>query len=647
MTGIKAFVGHSFTPTDEAVVSVFLAFFDRIQALLDNFEWSHAKQAEPKELSEKVLRTIEDCNTLIAICTRKELATKEETLKPTFFNSKQIKADRSDFIWKTSDWVIQEIGLAIGRRMSVIVLLEEGCRKPGGLQGDVEYITFDRTAPERAYNQLLEMIKSLSPSAISATPIAGEKPSEEQSSESAPEANVEKQPDASWDFNEFESQFFWAMLQQNYDRAEQINAAFLNSGHAKNEEEKASWQAVSENIKTIWGKGGRVADIRACSEKFPRNTKIIAALAGAVSHLGQNDEAAQLYEKAAGFEEGTPKALGYLNSAAFHYMKAGKRTEAESSLERIKDIYEPGQEINLAEALRSFGENTDDKHLKIEAMEAIARINPDDHENRFSLAYGHAEIGNSDLALHHYLLIPSSERDGVTWNNLGVAYQNLSVPGRAVQAYKFAAKKGETLAMSNLAYRYMNNGFLEEAKAEIRRAMEFDEPHRNVGEAYAQLSDLPDAESKSVKETNDKAAFKIAFYRELSQAVLQPSVNSLAERWIGPKGPMSMILSGTKFVAEWEYQSSGNALMGLLASKPNRYKVQLRGQIMGRRAYGKLNEVRLEGTPSILGDSDRDRSFAIIFSDDLKSARVAENLEKRIPTFYDLRVADKAVADSE
>lgn len=47
--------------------------------------------------------------------------------------------------------------------MSVIILLEDGCRRPGGLQGDVEFITFDREAPERAFGRILEMLKAINP----------------------------------------------------------------------------------------------------------------------------------------------------------------------------------------------------------------------------------------------------------------------------------------------------------------------------------------------------------------------------------------------------------------------------------------------------------------------------------------------------
>ena len=75
------------------------------------------------------------------------------------------KGRNTDFIWKTSDWIIQEIGLAKGRDLPLVLLVERDVRPPGELQGDVEYIPFDRENPERAFGKILEMIRGLSPKA--------------------------------------------------------------------------------------------------------------------------------------------------------------------------------------------------------------------------------------------------------------------------------------------------------------------------------------------------------------------------------------------------------------------------------------------------------------------------------------------------
>lgn len=137
MSQLKAFVGHSFTSEDEEVVRAFLKFFDNIKGVVSGFSWEHAEPAEPKVLADKVLRLIKDKNLFIGICTNKEAAIEPDRLKRGVFQKKVLKGDKAQFSSKTSDWIIQEIGLAIGRGMDLILLVENGVRQPGGLQGNL------------------------------------------------------------------------------------------------------------------------------------------------------------------------------------------------------------------------------------------------------------------------------------------------------------------------------------------------------------------------------------------------------------------------------------------------------------------------------------------------------------------------------
>ena len=114
MSLIKAFVGHSFTEEDAEVADKFLKFFARLEKMNTGFSWVHAEAAEPKQLADKVLSLIEDRNLFIGICTRKELAVRHEKLSNVPFLKMQL-VSTEDFEWKTSDWIVQEIGLATGK----------------------------------------------------------------------------------------------------------------------------------------------------------------------------------------------------------------------------------------------------------------------------------------------------------------------------------------------------------------------------------------------------------------------------------------------------------------------------------------------------------------------------------------------------
>ncbi len=72
MNEIRAFIGHSFDSTDEQLVQTFLSYFDSVKLLLGNFSWVNARRAEPTDVAQKVLSLIQDKNTFIGICTKRE-----------------------------------------------------------------------------------------------------------------------------------------------------------------------------------------------------------------------------------------------------------------------------------------------------------------------------------------------------------------------------------------------------------------------------------------------------------------------------------------------------------------------------------------------------------------------------------------------
>jgi hypothetical protein len=155
MQGLRAFVGHSFVEHDKALVRVFCDHFDNLAKAHRGFSWDHAIEAEPSPLSDKVLAKIEGKNLFIGICTKNELAVRDSALRPAFFRKDVMSGSKQDFKWKTSDWIIQEIGLAVGRKMSIIIFLEDGVRTPGGLHGNIEYIPLPRTGRHRMLCYLL------------------------------------------------------------------------------------------------------------------------------------------------------------------------------------------------------------------------------------------------------------------------------------------------------------------------------------------------------------------------------------------------------------------------------------------------------------------------------------------------------------
>jgi hypothetical protein len=86
-------------------------------------------------------------NVFICICTKRELVASARDVRAEPDIGNYIR--EVDLEWKTSDWILQEIGLARGRGCTSIVLVENGVRNPVPLLADIQYIPFDRDRPEK------------------------------------------------------------------------------------------------------------------------------------------------------------------------------------------------------------------------------------------------------------------------------------------------------------------------------------------------------------------------------------------------------------------------------------------------------------------------------------------------------------------
>ena len=121
MPHLNAFVGHSFAKEDELVVKSLLKLLDSVKNVMTEFTWDHAEAAEPKVLSVKIREKMKGKNVFIGICTAREQTA--HTVKSLRFITRwflpktQIAVNRASVEIKTADWIIQEIGYALGCNM--------------------------------------------------------------------------------------------------------------------------------------------------------------------------------------------------------------------------------------------------------------------------------------------------------------------------------------------------------------------------------------------------------------------------------------------------------------------------------------------------------------------------------------------------
>ncbi len=159
MDKIRAFVGHSFNDEDLNLVRTFTDYFDSLKNTSD-FEWDHAEKAEAMALSEKVKKKMDRKNLFIGILTRKGLKLTQEDLKwSKIWKKSYLKSEELQST--ASEWIIQESGYGLAKCGRILFLVEEGVDFSAGLQGDTEFIPFERDKPELCFRKINEMIGSL------------------------------------------------------------------------------------------------------------------------------------------------------------------------------------------------------------------------------------------------------------------------------------------------------------------------------------------------------------------------------------------------------------------------------------------------------------------------------------------------------
>jgi tetratricopeptide (TPR) repeat protein len=648
MTQLNAFVGHSFVSEDHDVVEAFLKFLNQVKSMGIGFSWESAEPAEPKELAAKVKGLIQDKNLFIGICTRKEAAIEATRLSKSTFNRKLLKAKEEHFAWKTSDWIIQEIGLAIGRGMDLILLVESGLRQPGGLQGNLEYIPFERSAPEKSFGKLLEMIRALLPKA-KPVPL----PEAEIRAESEEKPTLDEKKDAEWlepkeDWNRenYESAVLHMIAMGNNDGERRITEAYFATKEGQIPANRENWEARGEHIRIVFGDGGKLSRLEELAAKYPDNSEVQRYLGMGYRHYDEHEKAGECFLIAAEKAEDKRKELARHGDAVVGFARAGRKERAQETIRKMKGLVPQAQdgEVILINSLRQVADIENNRDVLFGLTERLLQFRPDDVESRFSLAYKYSQADQNELSLFHYLKIPYPNRAAGTWNNLGVQFDHCDLPSKSVGAYRTAEGLGETLAMSNLAQKLIKAGFLKEADEICNRAIKTKDYHKNVGQAISRIKAIPDEERNKEKQVLDKAKPLSEFYRDYGRAAAQNDMAEVSGRWRGPDCEVLITIKANTFLAEGEYEltRSDSTLVGLLTfGKPpqmDKYHVKYSGEIYGHTV--KCTVVRqnvAHPTPStLLGQMANQKQALMIASETLREIRVYEKDSAEKGLFYKL-----------
>jgi hypothetical protein len=131
----KAFVGQSFAPKDERVNRTVHRFLEAV-----GIEVVTGEPPTAGSVSAKVRGRIESAEVFVGIFTRRD----------------RISGRRE---WSTSAWVVDEKAYALAKDKKLVLIKEQGVQSIGGLQGDYEYLEFERSELQDLVLSLLQTFR--------------------------------------------------------------------------------------------------------------------------------------------------------------------------------------------------------------------------------------------------------------------------------------------------------------------------------------------------------------------------------------------------------------------------------------------------------------------------------------------------------
>jgi tetratricopeptide (TPR) repeat protein len=260
-----------------------------------------------------------------------------------------------------------------------------------------------------------------------------------------------------------------------------IDSAYRNSSLA-NAASLLIWEAKVEHARMIARQEFNFQKIKKAARDNPNDGRLLFMLAAGYRAFGDHETAARTFEDAAEKEIKESSKLSDLASAARQYELAGRKHRSDEIRETLKQEFagKPDLQHHLLYILQQAAEDNKKIDLQVALMERSVELYSDDTFTRFELAYKHGEIGNEDMAFHHYEHIPFAKRSSAAWTNIGVCYSKFQMPINAVEAYRRAEEGNETSAMCNLGFALLGSGFLPEARQLADKAAAIKEQNKRV-----------------------------------------------------------------------------------------------------------------------------------------------------------------------
>jgi len=297
------------------------------------------------------------------------------------------------------------------------------------------------------------------------------------------------EPTAEWTFHDYRSALLESIIRKDKEREIDLVKRYLETEEAQGFYEKLRWQATQLYLNQMVNKEDNLERLITLQKESPDHSLINYYLARIYESYNDHNKASINYIIAAKYAINDEGKLRFYCNAAISLEKNNDEIGRDDALNNAKDLINivDGGKIILLLAMRDIANIKNNFVNYTDFLEAILNENQGDHDNRFSLAYKYADLKENDLSLYHYKLLLDKRPNDFTWNNYGVSAYELNLKGKAINAFREAEKLGYTLAMGNIANKYIDTGFLNEAKEICNRALTMDNLSPMVNSALSKI----------------------------------------------------------------------------------------------------------------------------------------------------------------
>jgi tetratricopeptide (TPR) repeat protein len=646
MKTLTAFVAKSFRPEDREKTEIVEQFLDRFKRL--GFFWTTAEQAEVESVSQKVRDLIDRSDAFVGILTKRhplyENVRGVRNRLLACFNRMQPRG------WSAPPWVLQESGYAL-KAGKPLILFREADVDIGGLQGDLEYISYDPERPDAALARAHEMVNgliaresSIKVEVITQAAIPPVEPHEVPTSAVPAEPSTEEGASLSQAFDQLGE----AIVPRDLLAAEAAFAAGLTMIDPTDASKITKWKSFYYCWTYKIGRESSLADLADLQSNNPTDPAPTVLLAVVYKEFQQYDNAAHAYEQASGIAVGEDSALFLVRRA--ECLRNARRWEAaRSQLERVlaTPALSPTLRVTALKELYSVLKELSEEEPAFAIGELILVNNPGDRDFRFTLAYD-CQSRHPSLALYHYELICGQRAEALTLNNLGYAYQENGLAIHGTRKYKEAADLKLSRAFRNLGMSYADAGLADDALVLLEGAKDISDPEDLIPQALASIHSQISNEETKRTEIIESTRQHREFLSVAGEALLASPDVPVSGEWAFPFADVNLLRNGKQVDGEGVKLSDGAtiSLSRLLSSQmlagsshaPDPVKgkttFHFNGNLAGRLCRFTVTVKISYDNPYMSNETGETVRGYIAFEPDGTSARVGEYKGDKPINFY-------------